>query len=71
MTLLLLYILDLIKMKTPFVIAVLTCFFVMGMTQTPDCVNRGMQVTNCATQLTSALAAGDDATTFAIIVKLS
>ena len=51
-------------MKTLFVIAVLTCFFVMGMTQTPDCVNRGMQVTNCTTQLTSALAAGDDATRF-------
>ena len=36
----------------------------MGMTQTPDCVNRGMQVTNCATQRTSVLAAGDDATRF-------
>ena len=60
MTLLLLYILDLIKMKTLFVIAVLTCFFVMGMTQNAqDCANRATQVSTCSTQLTSALAGGD------------
>lgn len=67
MTLLLLYILDLIKMKTLFVIAVLTCFFVMGMTQTlspSECLSRATQVNTCTMQLASAVAAGGDAATF-------
>ena len=52
-------------MKTLFVIAVLTCFFVMGMTQNgQDCVNQATQVSTCTTQLASALAAGGDATRF-------
>ena len=64
MTLLLLYIPELIKMKTLFVIAVLTCFFAMGMTQT-DCANQAIQAANCVGRLGMALAAaGGDNTRF-------